>query len=749
MMNGMKLKIVWGFVFLLVSLWGFTQELPISGFGLTLSGGGAKGLAHIGVLKALDSAGIQIDYVTGTSMGSIVGGLYAIGYSGNEIEKIARNLNWNEILSNKVSLRSIAIEEKADYNNFTIEVPFENGFFTIPSGAIESQELWLQLSELFFPVYAIKDFNQFERAFRAIAADVETGEVVSLDHGEIINALRASIAIPAVFTAVEIDGKKLVDGGIVRNFPVSEAKDMGAGFVIASNVSEGLLTKEYLNNPFQILMQIVFFKESDDFEKQVAISDFFINHELKGYSTGSFDRANEIIDLGIVKGDSLLPVFMAIRDSIQKMRTPMDDFPREKLPRYDSVFINGITVNGLTRINPASFLKIMDIMPGRYYTAQQLSDGIRKAFGSLNYERIRYYIEPEEGNRGRIRFDVKENTDSRVKLSILYNSFLGLNLVGDVTTRNIIPNSKTSIAANIGETNRFRVDHLQYLDPGKVLAMDTKVESNLLKITSFQDFNPTSLYRLSNILWDTRIFLGNNRMFTMGIGNQVERVKFSPTLESDNAINARNNFAKFYGFFQINTLDRSLFPEAGVEVYAEMGNIYNQHHRIRYLEQGREVKPEITMNLADQNYYQFKFQSSVYKKLSPLFTLASHIEAGHTPIQEGDLFNTFFIGGIKNMYRNQLPFPGLLDFNTTANSALGFIVDIRTYLTNSIFLTGSFGLMASQYNDPYSNLKERDLFTGSTLTISYNSILGPLEFSLLYSEETKKVNTYVNFGFSF
>ena len=745
----MKVKIGWGFIFLLVTLGGFTQELPISGFGLTLSGGGAKGLAHIGVLKALDSAGIQIDYVTGTSMGSIVGGLYAIGYSGKEIEKIARGLNWNEILSNRVSLRSIAIEEKADYNNFTIEVPFEDGFFTIPSGAIESQELWLQLSELFFPVYAIKDFNQFERAFRAIAADVETGEVVSLDHGEIINALRASMAIPAVFTAVEIEGRKLVDGGVVRNFPVSEAKDMGAGYVFASNVSQGLMAKEYLTNPLQILMQIIFFKESEDYERQIAISDFFIDHQLEGYSTGSFDKANEIIDLGIALGDSLLPTFIAIRDSILKMRTPMDDIPREKLPRYDSVYVTGITVNGLTRINPASFLRIMDILPGRYYTAQQLSEGIRKAFGSLNYERIRYFIVPENGNRGRIRFEVKENTDSRVKLSILYNSFLGLNLVGDLTTRNIIPNSKTSIAANIGETNRFRVEHLQYLDPGKVLAMDTKVESNVLKITSFQDFNPTALYRLSNLLWDTRIFLGNNRMFTMGIGNQLERVKFTPTLESDNAIIGRNNFGKLYGFFQINTLDRSIFPEAGVEIYAEMGNLYNHHQRIRYLEQGREIKPDVPMTLAEHNYLQFRFKGSFYKKLSPLFTMSSHIEAGHTPIQQGDLFNSFYIGGIKNMYRNQMPFPGLLDFNTTANSALGVVVDLRTNLTNSIFLTGEVGVMSTQFIDPYTNLKSTDLFTGSTITISYNSILGPLEFSLLYSEETKKVNTYVNFGFSF
>ena len=117
-------------------------ERPFTG--LTLSGGGAKGIAHIGVLKAIDSAGLKIDYITGTSMGSVMGALYAIGYSGNEIEQIVRKLDWNELLTNQVTLRALAMEEKEEYGRYAVELPFKNRQFQVPTGALESQELWLQ-----------------------------------------------------------------------------------------------------------------------------------------------------------------------------------------------------------------------------------------------------------------------------------------------------------------------------------------------------------------------------------------------------------------------------------------------------------------------------------------------------------------------------------------------------------------------------------------------------------------------------
>src|SRR5687767_6711778 len=167
--------------------------------GVTLSGGGAKGLAHIGILKAIDSAGLKVDYISGTSMGSIIGSLYAIGYSAADIEKAARKIDWDILLSNQSSLRSLLIEEKSEYGKYAVELPWQDHFFRLPTGVLEAEELWLKFAEMYFPVYNIKDFSQFSIPFRCIAADISNGDAVALDSGEIITAIWASMAIPSLF----------------------------------------------------------------------------------------------------------------------------------------------------------------------------------------------------------------------------------------------------------------------------------------------------------------------------------------------------------------------------------------------------------------------------------------------------------------------------------------------------------------------------------------------------------------------
>src|ERR1700760_374667 len=228
------------------------QPGPRPKIGVVLSGGGAKGLAHIGILKAIDSAGLKVDYITGTSMGSIIGGLYAIGYPADSIEKIARGIDWDLLLSNQSNMRSMIMDEKGEYGRYDIELPWVNHWFRFSTGVIEGQELWLKFSELFRPVYKIKDFSKFSIPFRCIATDVSTGDAVVLDSGEIVPALRASMAIPSVFTAVEYNGHKLVDGGVVRNFPVTDVREMGASYVIGSNVSGPLRSSQQVTNALQV-----------------------------------------------------------------------------------------------------------------------------------------------------------------------------------------------------------------------------------------------------------------------------------------------------------------------------------------------------------------------------------------------------------------------------------------------------------------------------------------------------------------
>lgn len=190
--------------------------------GLVLSGGGAKGLAHIGVLRAMEKAGLTPDYITGTSMGSIVGALYAIGYSSDDIEEIVAKLDWDAVLSNKITLNQITFEEKAYYGRYVAELPVKGINVGLPRGLIEGQKLSDYLSRLTRSAHDIEDFSDLPIPFACVAADIATGEPVVLNKGSLPEAIRASMAIPTLFTPVEIDGRLLVDGGLIRNFPVQE-----------------------------------------------------------------------------------------------------------------------------------------------------------------------------------------------------------------------------------------------------------------------------------------------------------------------------------------------------------------------------------------------------------------------------------------------------------------------------------------------------------------------------------------------
>jgi NTE family protein len=311
--------------------------------GLTLSGGGAKGLAHVGIMKALDSAGLHVDYVTGTSMGSVVGGLYAAGYSGNEIEKIARKIDWDLLFTNRASLRSFIIEEKEQYQRYAVELPWVNQKFRL-AGVLESQELWLKFSELFFPVYAIKDFSKMPKGFQCIGANISSGDAVVLKSGEIVSAVRASMAIPSVFKPVELDSIKLVDGGIVRNFPVKEVINMGANFVIGSNVSGDLMVTEQINNIFDIVTQISTFREDIDNKMQQKLCNVYVFHPLKGFGTSSFSSTDEIIRQGTETGMKLYPYFKKMADSLNAIYGVQDI---KEFKRPDSVLISDYEVRGL------------------------------------------------------------------------------------------------------------------------------------------------------------------------------------------------------------------------------------------------------------------------------------------------------------------------------------------------------------------------------------------------------------------
>lgn len=253
-----------------------SQEQPFK-TGLALSGGGAKGLSHIGLLQLIDSLEIQVDYITGTSMGSIVGAMYSVGFSGDSIQKAVSSIDWKYLLSNEMPMRRIHINEKDENRNMIVSLPIRKWRPQLPKFAIEGQYLSEVLSSYFFSVRNTHDFHRLPIPFQCVASDMVSGESVVLKSGSLARAVRASMAIPAVFSPVYIDDYVLYDGGLTRNFPVEEAKNMGADVVIGSYTGFRKLTQDEITNVTTTIMQSFALSALKDAEKQMALTDILLD----------------------------------------------------------------------------------------------------------------------------------------------------------------------------------------------------------------------------------------------------------------------------------------------------------------------------------------------------------------------------------------------------------------------------------------------------------------------------------------
>lgn len=716
--------------------------------GLTLSGGGAKGLAHIGILKAIDSAGLKIDYITGTSMGSIVGSLYAVGYSGSQIEKIARNINWDILLSNGSSLRALVMEEKDEYDKYAIELPWINHRFKLPTGFLESEELWLKFSELYFPVYNIKDFSQFSIPFKCVAADVATGQGVVLDKGEIVTAIRASMAIPTVFTAVESDDRKLIDGGVVRNFPVSDVREMGAGFVIGSNVATGLLPKEKVNNALQVLLQIAFFKESEDSRKEKELCDIYIPMPVENYNTASFNRAGELLELGIEEGRKLYSRFKRLADSLNQLYGTVEPV-KDRLAKVDSIFIRDIEIHGLRNTTDGFFKHMMGFYGDRYYTSARLAEMVRKVFGTRYYSRILYSLLPQEDGSVRIVFSVQENPRSFAKLGLHYNKFTGIGIVANLTTRNFLsPHSRSLFTVNIGEKFRFRSEHMQYLGRSKNVAAIGGLQYEFLSIPTFTDFRKDGEYKQSYFKSDLRMQYSANRVFTVGTGIRFEWIKYKPTIQTSFEIKGKNDFVTSFAYWGVNTLDRAVLPRKGVRIDGEAGLVFNQTPYVKVFSGGTEI-PADSLGIRYNDYQRAWMNVETYSPLGSRVTLSTLTQLGVNFNYDQNVFNDFVIGGLTRMFRNQVVFAGLEEGSFFTTSVASFQLGLRFNITNNLYVTGRTNGLMNNFISTDNRLQTPRYLSGHSFTLGYNFAMGPLEVSTMYCDQSKRVVSYINIGIPF
>ncbi|NII27933.1 hypothetical protein HB364_22810 [Pseudoflavitalea sp. X16] len=737
-------------ILVLFTLFSGAQPTPAARprIGVTLSGGGAKGLAHIGILKAIDSAGLRVDYVTGTSMGSIIGSLYAVGYSADSIERIARTIDWDLLLSNQSSLRSIFMEEKDEYAKYVIELPWVNHRFRLPGGVLQGQELWLKFSELFFPVYNEKDFSKFSIPFRCIGTDVGTGEAVVMKEGEIISAVRSSMAIPSVFTAVDFNGRKLIDGGLVRNFPVKDVKEMGADFVIGSNVATGLMPSDKVRNALQVLLQVAFFREAEDNKKEVAQCDIYIPFDMERFSMGSFGDSKELMELGLQEGRKLYPRFKKIADSLEALYGPVP--PRvNRLPQVPAVVISSFEVRGVDKTSAEFFIHTMNFEINEFYTARKLANMVRQAYGTRYYSRVTYSLEPQPDGTSKIIFDVTEYPFTFAKLGLHYNRFTGVGLIVNLTSRNFFTtNSRSLVSVNIGETFRIRGEHLQYLGRLKNVALLLETQYDNFDIGTYSESKQNGLYNLNFFKFGSKLQFSAKRQFTVGVGSRFEWVKYSPKISTELEFKGSKKFFTPFAYLARNSLDKSIYPRRGFKLDMEVGWVAPQNSHIRFYENGAEVPPGVIF-ISDRSFYRSSLNLETYTPLSKRTTLLFNVQGGANFDYADNVLNEFVIGGLTRTFRNQITFAGLPEGAEYSSSAAALQGGLRVQVFNNTYLMGRANVLFNNFIEDPGFFVTRDFFSGYALTFSYNFALGPLEISAMYCDQTGKIQSYVNLGIPF
>jgi NTE family protein len=543
--------------------------------GLVLSGGGARGAAHIGVLRELERQRIPIDYIVGTSIGAIVGGLYASGYTPDGIEAAYESIDWADVFSDLPSREYLAPRRKIDNALFLIdkEVGIKQGRLKLPAGVIKGQKLYLELKELTLKVTGIDDFDRLDIPFRAVATDIATGETVVIRDGDLATAIRASMSLPAIFTPVELDGRLLVDGGISDNMPIHVAREMGADIVIAVDISAPLLPKEQLDSALSIISQLTGILTKRDQLQQLATlteRDILITPELGDAGAADFENALELVAAGEHAA-------RAQAASLQALSVAEDDYGARLAattePQDVPPIIDFVRIENDSPIADELIRARLGVAVGEPLDTEELKRRIGALYGLDVFQSVRYTVVREDGGTGLV-VDVREKPwgpdylQFGLQLSTSDDqSSLGL-LAGHVRT----------------PVNRLNGEWRSVLRMGRDNSLLTELYQPLrLSSPYFALGQAFAGSETLNVVGDDGAVLSENRVRRLGaslalgrefgtwgqlqfglrrfVGDVETRVG-SPRIETN------LDGGEFFGLFRLDTLDDANFPTNGLFGFA-------------------------------------------------------------------------------------------------------------------------------------------------------------------------------------
>jgi len=546
--------------------------LPLCGaraqkVGVALSGGAARGLAHIGVLHVLEREGVPVDLITGTSMGSVVGGLYAVGYTAAQLDTIVNTEDWFRLLTDPVDRRDLAVDRKFTEDHYLVTLPIQRGRITLPKGVVPGQRISQLLTGLTWSVHSIRDFRALPIPFAAVATDLETSKAVVLDHGFLPDAIRASMALPSVFSPVELADTAVIDGGVIRNLPAQDARALGADVLICSDVTDPLEARDSIVSLVDVLVQSVSFRVWDSEALQRSKCDVVILPDVRGFSTFGFARAREVIARGEAAARAALPAIKAAlaRGRVARPATT----PRAPLVQPESVLVTKVRFDPAGLV-PGGFLdRALGVKAGTWVSRRKLDQRMSRLYATGLFDGVGYRLEQGDltvslRERSGGRFGLGWRYDSRYKASVLLSSTLGRAAGGF--------NGRADV--RLGQQIRVGASVSQPFGNGRSATFGAAADYVR---------SPFDLYEGDHRVAQARVDLGAITASVARSAGTVADASLRAKLEyarwavEVSAIESKPLYRAFYsavGVLQLDTYDRGLFPHSGLgfRAVSEWGN---------------------------------------------------------------------------------------------------------------------------------------------------------------------------------
>lgn len=542
--------------------------------GLVLSGGGARGLAHIGVLRVLEELKVPVDLVVGTSMGAVVGGAYASGRSVDELEALVKSANWDAILADRPARERLAIRRREDDERLPSRIEF--GFdlrhgARLPAGAAGNGQLEATLTAL-LPTQRLDDpLRRLPLPFRAVATDLLSGAMLDQADTPLFEALRASMAVPGVFSPLRVNGRPRVDGGLVRNLPVDIARQLGADIIIAVNVGTPLLEDREITSAVMVanqMLQILTEQNVQRSLRELRPQDIVIDPDLGGMGFMEFSRADEAMSTGrraaLAAGERLAALAApAAQAALQAQRLGQPEAALGALP------LGELTITGTRRLNPEALRAELGLRPGDAIGRAELSRAVERLDGTGDLERIETEIDDRDGRRDvEFRLTEADWAASRLRLGLeLYSDFAdasSYSLVAMHVANWLNPwGAELRSVARIGTTRGLNTEFHQPLGPGSRWFASAKLGYEAGASDIFNQGQRA--LRLSSSLTSAQLELGHRVAglgdVRLGIGRL--RASNEVVLPLLSGSRASNTYSQQYLELHTDTLDSLAFPSRG------------------------------------------------------------------------------------------------------------------------------------------------------------------------------------------